>query len=229
MRFHDADYPLWKSAPNVGDHELALGQLRWNPTPIPTEPTDFLAGMRTMTTAGDVLGQAGMAAHVYVANRSMTDDHFFNADGELLIVPQAGRARRRHRDGRDRHRAGRDLRPAARHGVQGRTDRRDGARLCLRELRRQVHAARPRADRRQLPGQSARLQDAGRLLRGQRTAVPADSSNGAAVSIRPSLAIRRSTSSPGTATTRPTNTTSRRFRRSARSCSTIPIRRSSPC
>ena len=71
VRFHDADYPLWKSAPNVGDHELSLGQLRWNPTPIPTEPTDFLHGIRTMTTAGDVFGQAGMAAHVYVANRSM--------------------------------------------------------------------------------------------------------------------------------------------------------------
>ena len=28
VRFHDADYPLWKSAPNVGDHELSLGQLR---------------------------------------------------------------------------------------------------------------------------------------------------------------------------------------------------------
>ena len=32
-----------------------------------SRPT-FIAGMRTMTTAGDVLGQTGMAAHVYVAN-----------------------------------------------------------------------------------------------------------------------------------------------------------------
>ena len=90
VRFHDADYPIWKTAPNVGDHELPLGQLRWNPAPIPSEPTDFLNGMRTMTTAGDALGQVGMAAHVYVANRSMVDDHFFNADGELLILPQQG-------------------------------------------------------------------------------------------------------------------------------------------
>ena len=90
VRFHDADYPLWKSAPNVGDHELPLGQLRWSPMPIPSEPTDFLEGMRTMTTAGDALGQVGMAAHVYVVNRSMTDDHFFDADGELLILPQEG-------------------------------------------------------------------------------------------------------------------------------------------
>ena len=44
---------------------------------------------------------------------------------------------------------------------------RAGARLCLRELWRRLHPARARADRRQLPGQSARLPDAGRRLRGQ--------------------------------------------------------------
>ncbi|TIU88420.1 MAG: homogentisate 1,2-dioxygenase, partial [Mesorhizobium sp.] len=92
-RFKGASYPMWKTAPNVGDHELALGQYRWNPVPIPTEPTDFISGMRTMTTAGDAVGQSGMAAHVYVANRSMVDDHFFNADGELMIVPQVGTLR----------------------------------------------------------------------------------------------------------------------------------------
>ena len=31
-----------------------------------------------------------MAAHVYAANASMVDDHFFNADGEMLFVPQQG-------------------------------------------------------------------------------------------------------------------------------------------
>ena len=92
-RFHAAHHPFWKSAPNVGDHELALGQYRWDPVPFPDEPTDFVAGMRTMSTAGDTLGQSGMAAHAYVANVSMTDDHFFNADGELLVVPQTGTLR----------------------------------------------------------------------------------------------------------------------------------------
>ena len=33
-----------------------------------------------------------MAVHVYIANRSMTDRVFYNADGEMLIVPQQGRA-----------------------------------------------------------------------------------------------------------------------------------------
>ncbi len=90
-RFKAANYPFWKTAPNLADHELALGQYRWNPTPPLSEPTDFISGIRTMTTAGDALGQSGMAAHVYVANRSMADDHFFNADAEMLVVPQLGR------------------------------------------------------------------------------------------------------------------------------------------
>jgi homogentisate 1,2-dioxygenase len=92
-RFRSADLPRWKSAPNIGDHRLALGQLRWNPTPMPDVATDFLSGIRTMTTAGDVFTQIGMAAHVYVANVSMVDDHFFDADGELLVVPQMGSLR----------------------------------------------------------------------------------------------------------------------------------------
>ena len=34
--------------------------------------------------------QTGMASHVYVANADMQDDYFFNADGEMLLVPQLG-------------------------------------------------------------------------------------------------------------------------------------------
>ncbi|MEO3386238.1 homogentisate 1,2-dioxygenase [Mesorhizobium sp. CAU 1741] len=90
QRFKPFALALWKSAPNQGEQELTLGQMRWNPTPMPTERTDFIRGIRTITTAGDVLGQSGMAAHAYVANADMVDDHFFNADGELLVVPQVG-------------------------------------------------------------------------------------------------------------------------------------------
>jgi homogentisate 1,2-dioxygenase len=92
-RFAKTAFPLWKTAPASDEHDLAIGQLRWDPTPIPNEATDFLSGMRTMTTAGDAAGQSGMAAHVYAANTDMVDDHFFNADGELLVVPQQGGVR----------------------------------------------------------------------------------------------------------------------------------------
>ena len=87
------ELPFWKSAPHIVDHGLALGPLRWNPVPIPGEPLTFLTGMRTMTTAGDVYTQTGMAAHIYLVTAPMVDEVFFNADGELMIVPQAGALR----------------------------------------------------------------------------------------------------------------------------------------
>ena len=92
-RFSNASYPLWKSAPIQDEHSLPLGQLRWDPIPDPAGTVDFLAGIRTMTAAGDTTGQSGMAAHAYVFNADMADDYFFNADGELLIVPQVGAIR----------------------------------------------------------------------------------------------------------------------------------------
>ena len=61
--------------------------------PIPKETLTFLTGMRTMTTSGDVNTQAGMAAHVYLATQSMENDYFYNADGEMLVVPQQGALR----------------------------------------------------------------------------------------------------------------------------------------
>jgi homogentisate 1,2-dioxygenase len=68
-------------------------QLRWNPLPIPTEPTDFVDGIVTLAGSGDPAVQTGVGVHVYAANRSMHDRFFYDADGELLIVPQLGSLR----------------------------------------------------------------------------------------------------------------------------------------
>ncbi len=68
-------------------------QLRWDPLPMPSEPTDFVEGLVTMAGQGDPHAQVGAAAHLYAANRSMTGRAFYDADGELLIVPQSGRQR----------------------------------------------------------------------------------------------------------------------------------------
>jgi homogentisate 1,2-dioxygenase len=68
-------------------------QLRWNPPPAPTQPTDFVAGLVTMVGNGDPHAQSGAAAHIYTANRSMGRRVFYNADGEMLIVLQQGRQR----------------------------------------------------------------------------------------------------------------------------------------
>ena len=123
--------------------------------------------MRTITTAGDAGTQAGMGAHVYLVTRSMEDEYFYNADGELLFVPQTGELRLWTEFGII------DIEPGEiaviPRGVKIRVEltERPGARLPVRELRRRFHAARARADWRQLPRQSARLPHAGRRLRGQ--------------------------------------------------------------
>lgn len=66
-------------------------QLRWNPLPMPVEQTDFVEGWVTMAGNGSAAAMSGCAIHLYAANRSMQDRFFYSADGELLIVPQAGR------------------------------------------------------------------------------------------------------------------------------------------
>ena len=62
-------------------------QLRWNPMAMPTAPTDFVDGLVTMC------GNNACAIHRYAVNRSMKDRYFYDADGELLIVPQQGALR----------------------------------------------------------------------------------------------------------------------------------------
>jgi homogentisate 1,2-dioxygenase len=89
-RFAPESFAHWKTAPHIVEHGLPLGQLRWSAPSLPNERTSFLEGIRTMTTAGDVYTQVGMAAHLYAFNDDMVDDYFFNADAEMLIVPQLG-------------------------------------------------------------------------------------------------------------------------------------------
>ena len=80
------------SAP-FNEVEATPSQLRWSPFPIPEQPTDFVEGIVTVGGNGDAEQQVGIAAHIYAANRSMTDRYFYNADGEMLLVPQLGRLR----------------------------------------------------------------------------------------------------------------------------------------
>ncbi len=91
-RYTKIDLPYWKSAPCVDPDVISLGQYRWDPVEASGETT-WLTGMRTMTTAGDVNTQVGMASHIYLVTESMVDSYFFSADSELLVVPQQGRLR----------------------------------------------------------------------------------------------------------------------------------------
>ncbi len=91
-RYTKIDLPYWKSAPCVDPDVISLGQYRWDPVEA-TGETTWLTGMRTMTTAGDVNTQVGMASHIYLVTESMVDSYFYSADSELLVVPQEGRLR----------------------------------------------------------------------------------------------------------------------------------------
>ena len=78
-------------APGTDDAPLPPNRLRWDPPAMPAAPTDFIHGLVTMMANRDPASLEGVAVHVYAANRGMDGRYFFNADGELLIVPQQGR------------------------------------------------------------------------------------------------------------------------------------------
>ena len=81
---------MLRTAP-AQEAECSPNRLRWSPQPAPAESTDFLAGLATLATCGDARLQHGGAAHVYCANSSMEERRFcYDADGELLVVPQQG-------------------------------------------------------------------------------------------------------------------------------------------
>ncbi|RZM12490.1 MAG: homogentisate 1,2-dioxygenase, partial [Sphingomonas sp.] len=79
---------LLRTAP-FDDAPPSPNRLRWDPLPLPTEPTDWLDGLVSYGGTGNVAEQSGVGIHCYAANADM-DRAFFDADGELLIVPQQG-------------------------------------------------------------------------------------------------------------------------------------------
>ena len=88
-RFSPLAHARLRSAPDA-DGVLTPNQLRWRAFDIGPEPVDFIDGLSTLATTGDARAQTGIGVHLYRANRSMQERFFYNADGELLIVPQHG-------------------------------------------------------------------------------------------------------------------------------------------
>ncbi|WP_375461614.1 homogentisate 1,2-dioxygenase [uncultured Enterovirga sp.] len=90
--FAKAEAGFWRTAP-AHEADVPIAPLRWDPIPIPSEPLSFVEGVRTMTTAGDAGAQSGMGAHLYFVTRSMQDEYVYNADAEMVLVPQEGELR----------------------------------------------------------------------------------------------------------------------------------------
>jgi homogentisate 1,2-dioxygenase len=89
--FMASKLPAWRSTPFAGP--VTPNRLRWDPLPMPKGSSDFLDGMVTMAGNGDLQARCGAAIHIYRANRSMEDRYFYNADGEMLVVPEQGALR----------------------------------------------------------------------------------------------------------------------------------------
>ncbi len=86
---------------DFGHGPVTPDQLRWSPLPLPGRDasaaavdavgSDFVDGLFTMAGNGSPAAMSGIGIHLYAANRDMHGRFFYNADAEMLIVPQHGR------------------------------------------------------------------------------------------------------------------------------------------
>src|SRR3546814_5841882 len=63
------------------------------PISLPERSADWVEGLFTMAGNGGPAALTGVGIHLYAANRDMRGRFFYDADAELLIVPQQGRLR----------------------------------------------------------------------------------------------------------------------------------------
>jgi homogentisate 1,2-dioxygenase len=78
-------------APGTIDAPLAPNRLRWDPLAWPDEPADLIDSLTTMAANRHPEDLEGCAVHIYRATKDMERRFFFDADGELLFIPQEGR------------------------------------------------------------------------------------------------------------------------------------------
>ncbi len=87
--YHQIDRGLIRTAP-VLELPPTPDQLRWDPFLMPSSETDFVDGLATVASNGDARAHCGIAIHIYRANTSMQRRYFYDADGEMLLVPELG-------------------------------------------------------------------------------------------------------------------------------------------
>jgi homogentisate 1,2-dioxygenase len=86
---HPTFKPLKSPIPQAGLAPANPNRMRWDSLDIPVSPTDFIDGLRVMVANSSLDRPSGITIYHYLANRSM-ERAFYNADGELLVVPQLG-------------------------------------------------------------------------------------------------------------------------------------------
>ena len=67
--------------------------VRWRCPPPPKDAAvkrDFVESLFTLAGSGNPMSVKGLAIHTYSANKDMVDRSFYDADGDLLVVPELG-------------------------------------------------------------------------------------------------------------------------------------------
>ena len=67
--------------------------MRWGALPTVNGERDFLEGLFTVCGNGAIRQQAGITIYQYAFNRDMSERFFYNADAEMLFIPQQGTLR----------------------------------------------------------------------------------------------------------------------------------------
>jgi hypothetical protein len=138
---------------------LAPNRLRWSKAKRESG-ADFVDGLAPMLGNGAPDRLEGCPVHLYAADRDMERRVLFDADGELLLIPQEGRLELLTELGR--------LEVAP--GSIALIPRGVRFGLCRGELRCPVSPPGAWSDRRERPRQRARFRDAGGLVRRPRRA-----------------------------------------------------------
>ncbi len=85
---------LYKHPSFVGDFSTCAApptQMRWDPlTKDSGKSRNFIEGLHTLAGSGGPNEFKGCAVHLYAASKSMENCFFYNADAEMMIVPQEG-------------------------------------------------------------------------------------------------------------------------------------------
>ena len=87
--FVDTDNYFGGCDPTAG--ELNPNPMRWQPLVEDQATTqNFVNGMHLVGATGDPAARNGLAIYMYAFAKSMTQEYFYNSDGDLLLVPQQG-------------------------------------------------------------------------------------------------------------------------------------------
>jgi homogentisate 1,2-dioxygenase len=89
-KFEEVGHPTWISDAKRGKVIRTPQALRFNPYPQATAQTDFIDSLFTYTINGSYETNSGCAVHLYSFNQSMKNRYAYNADAEMMIIPESG-------------------------------------------------------------------------------------------------------------------------------------------